>query len=189
MLKYKCEYNYEYKRGYEQMALEQLAKKSKKEETTVITARLANSKYNWLKKYCDDLGISINEAINFLLDVEYKEWAKKNKNVIQENEVDISQMTIEEAIRNESENEKDDEIKVNTKVNTNIDTDEIKERFVYEPYMNHDNKVPCPICEKFYSKSNYVRHTNKQHEMTPEEVLTSKIYQDKIKAMLEAKEV
>ena len=155
--------------------LQQFAKKRKKEQTTVITARLPNSKYNLFKKYCDDLGLSINEAINLLIEAELKEV-----DIIIQNEADVNQVTIDDVI-NESEYVEE---KVNTKVNTKVS----EKRFVYEPYMNHENKVACPICEKFYSKSNYVKHAKQQHEMTSEELLTSEIYQDKIKEMIDVKE-
>jgi antitoxin component of RelBE/YafQ-DinJ toxin-antitoxin module len=155
--------------------LQPFAKKRKKEETTVITARIPNSKYELFKKYCEDLGLSINEAINLLVDAELKE-----ADIIIKNEADVNQISIDDVI----EDSKDEEEKLNTKVNTKTNTIEKKERFVYEPYMNHENKVPCPICEKFISKTNYVKHSGKMHEMTAEEVLTSEMYQDKIKEML-----
>jgi len=164
--------------------LQPFAKKRKKEETTVITARIPNSKYELFKKYCDDLGLSINEAINLLVNEELKE-----ADIIIKNEADVNQISIDDVIEKSEYEEEKVNTKVNTKpnikVNTKPNTTVKKERFIYEPYMNHENKVPCPICEKFISKTNYVKHASKMHEMSSEEVLTSEIYQDKIKEMLE----
>jgi hypothetical protein len=152
--------------------LQQFAKKRKKEQTTVITARLPNSKYNLFKKYCDDLGLSINEAINLLIEAELKEV-----DIIIQNEADVNQVTIDDVI-NDS---KDDEEKVNTEVNTKGNN----KRFTTKQYEINE-ELPCPICSTWWKATNYNRHVQK-HVKTRKEIFTNEKYQDKIKAMIEAR--
>lgn len=52
------------------MSLKEIAKKNKKENTGVITARIPNSILERFKKHCSELGISVNEAINHLIKTE-----------------------------------------------------------------------------------------------------------------------
>lgn len=52
--------------------LKAYANTKKNTKTTTITARIPNAKYEAFKEYCDELGISISEAINVLIDSELK---------------------------------------------------------------------------------------------------------------------
>jgi hypothetical protein len=156
--------------------LQQFAKKRKKEQTTVITARLPNSKYNLFKKYCDDLGLSINEAINLLIEAELKEV-----DIIIQNEADVNQVTIDDVINDSKDDEEkvnnEDELEVNTKVNN--------KRFTTKQYEINE-ELPCPICSTWWKATNYNRHVQK-HVKTRKEIFTNEKYQDKIKAMIEAR--
>ena len=103
------------------MALRQYAKKAQKEETTVITARLPQGRYERFKSYCDDLGLSINEAVNLLIEIELKSEAKgENSADIQETQEDKNQVTIDDVINYSSDDEKNMNNKVNNEVNKNV---------------------------------------------------------------------
>jgi antitoxin component of RelBE/YafQ-DinJ toxin-antitoxin module len=170
--------------------LQAFAKKRKKEETTVITARIPNSKYNAFKKYCDDLGLSINEAINILINDELKEASKVNNEIIQDVIDDVNQVTIDDVINSESEvsatvnNEvmADDEKEVNTKVNTKVNAS----RFTYDSF-EIDKQIPCPICNEWFDKSNFARHTKNKHKQSPQQILLNDEYKEQLNNMIESR--
>lgn len=161
--------------------LQQFAKKRKKEQTTVITARIPNSNYKSFKKYCDDLGLSINEAINILVNNELKELTEVSTEVIEDNEIDKNQVTIDDVINNVDE----DESEVNTEINTDKNTKGNNKRFTTKQY-EIDKELPCPICSTWQKATNYNRHV-KNHVTSRKEIFTNEKYQDKIKAMIEAR--
>jgi antitoxin component of RelBE/YafQ-DinJ toxin-antitoxin module len=173
-----------FQRGLGKMGLKQYAKKSKKEATTVITARLRNSRYEWFKKHCEELGLSINEAINLLVDMEYQE---ENVSEIEEQEeVDENQITIDEIIedKNTIVNTKvnnDDKQKVNTKVNTRVNNKSSVKRFTTKHY-EIDKELPCPICVTWQNATNFDRHA-KKHATTRKEIYTDEKHLEKIKIM------
>jgi antitoxin component of RelBE/YafQ-DinJ toxin-antitoxin module len=164
--------------------LQAFAKKRKKEETTVITARIPNSKYNAFKKYCDDLGLSINEAINILINDELKEASKENNKIIQEVIDDANQVTIDDVINDESAVTIESELKVNTKMNTNKNTKSNGSRFTYDGF-EIQGQIPCPICNEWFDKTNFARHTKTKHDSKPIEILLNDEYKNTVKEMIE----
>lgn len=184
-LEYKYEYKNDYKRGLENMAskLQAFAKKRKKEETTVITARIPNSKYNSFKNYCDKLGLSINEAINILINDELKEASKDNNVMNTEMNNDMDQVTIDDVINSDSAVT----IPMNTKVNTNKNTKSSNgSRFTYDGF-EINGQVPCPICNEWFEKSNFARHTKTKHDSKPIDVLLNDEYKEQVNSMIESR--
>lgn len=170
--------------------LQAFAKKRKKEETTTITARVPNGKYNSFKNYCDDLGLSINEAINLLINVELKEASKNNNIVIQDEQHDLNQVTIDDVINDELELNNDDEAKVNTKKNIEVKakkntTSNTEGRFTTKQYQVN-GELPCPICGNWENASNFNRHA-KKHATTSKDIFTNEKYIEKVSAMIEAR--
>jgi antitoxin component of RelBE/YafQ-DinJ toxin-antitoxin module len=82
------------------MSLKQYAKKKKKEKTSVITARIPQTMLEKFKEYCDDLDITINEAINFLikneLENEYKEYTESIQTVVESDDENVFKPETEE---------------------------------------------------------------------------------------------
>jgi len=161
--------------------LEQFARNRRnKEKTEVLTARLPKSLYSEFKYYCDDLGLSISEAVCLLVELE---MSTENSGF---NEI----ATTEEYIKN------DDETKVNTEMNTNVVDEGVKvvekntrqnqtytNRFTTKQFQVN-GELPCPICGEWKKASNFARHA-KGHKIATEEIFTKEEYQDKINAMID----
>jgi antitoxin component of RelBE/YafQ-DinJ toxin-antitoxin module len=163
--------------------LEQFARNRRsREKSEVLTARLPKSLYSEFKTYCDELGLSISEAVCLLVE---REMAGT---IGAANEV----ATTKEYIK------KDDVVEANTETNTKVvekRKDVVKQntrrinsdtkRFTTKQWKI-DDRLPCPICGKWEIAKNYSRHA-KTHEMTTQEIFTSEEYKDKINAMVEEK--
>jgi antitoxin component of RelBE/YafQ-DinJ toxin-antitoxin module len=59
------------------------AKKVNNKTNTTVTARIPAQTYSKFKAFCDSLGLSINEALNLLIENELKNEEQMNKEVIQ----------------------------------------------------------------------------------------------------------
>jgi antitoxin component of RelBE/YafQ-DinJ toxin-antitoxin module len=147
--------------------LKQFARNQRiKENTTVLTARLPESLYGAFKTYCDQLGLSISEAVCLLVE-------REMRGIQGESEV-AAALSIDEDKMN------DDVVKKNTitnKPNTN--------RFTTNQWKVNE-MLPCPICGEWKAASNFSRHA-KHHDITTEEIFTNEKYQEKIGAMMEEK--
>lgn len=156
--------------------------KRRKEKSEVLTARLPHSLYEGFKTYCDDLGLSISEAVCLLVE---REMAGSD-NAFDE----VS--TTKEYINNTYSSE--DEVKTNTKPttsvvrkNTNKNNSNTK-RFTVKQWVVND-KLPCPICGEWKTAGNFLRHA-KTHGMTTEQIFTNEEYKETIELMVaEFKEV
>lgn len=163
--------------------LEQFARnKRRKEKTEVLTARLPKSLYEDFKRYCDELGLSISEAVCLLVEREVTGI---------ESNTEIA-TTIE--IHDEYKVNDDKDIKSTNvyKENTNIvkknanSFNSNTNRFTTKPWQVN-GLLPCPICEEWRASGNFSRHV-KQHGKTTEELFTHEEYKEKIQAMIEEKQ-
>lgn len=116
-----------------------------------LTARIKPSLYNDFKEHCDGLGINISRAIELLIENELNENTKQHTPSI---------------------------TKTNTPSNTNVIQNVNKpkpyntNRFTTTEY-ERENKLPCPVCNKWYSKANFSRHAKTGHSQTTQELLQS----------------
>ncbi|MCR6463200.1 hypothetical protein [Bacillus paranthracis] len=157
--------------------LEQFARnKRRKEKSEVLTARLPHSLYEDFKTYCDELGLSISEAVCLLVEREMT----GSDNAFDE------VATTKEYIKNT--NSSDYEVKTNTKSTTNVVKKNTKEnnsntkRFTVKQWVVND-KLPCPICGEWKTAGNFLRHA-KTHGMTTEQIFTNEGYREKIELMV-----
>lgn len=161
--------------------LEQFARNKRgKEKSEVLTARLPVSLYSEFKKHCDELGLSVSEAVYLLVEREMKG-----------NE---SQSTTNKYI-NDYKND----------VNVNINSDDVVAattetiKKVFKPKQIRrgtttgrftktqwevNGFLPCPICNEWLSGSNFNRHAKTNHDLTTETIFTSDEYKEKILAMI-----
>jgi hypothetical protein len=165
--------------------LEQFARNRRsKEKSEVLTARLPQSLHSDFKKYCDELGLSISEAVCLLVEREMtgvqgasgevsttKEYINNDDVVEVNTETDIN---VVEKKRNV--------VQKNTKENTRKSNSNTG-RFMKKDYEVL-GELPCPVCDQWASSSNFARHANR-HNMTTEQILTSEEYKDKIQSMIE----
>ncbi|WP_242303325.1 hypothetical protein [Bacillus cereus group sp. BfR-BA-01495] len=150
--------------------------KRRKEKSEVLTARLPHSLYEGFKTYCDDLGLSISEAVCLLVE---REMTGENNAF---NEV----ATTKEVINNTDSS--DDEVKVNTKTTTNVVQKNTKKnnsnttRFTVKQWEVND-KLPCPICGEWKASGNFSRHA-KTHGITTEQIFTDERHREKAEEMI-----
>jgi antitoxin component of RelBE/YafQ-DinJ toxin-antitoxin module len=152
--------------------LEQFARNQRrKEQTEVLTARLPKSLYNDFKTRCDELGLSISEAVYLLVEREMKGLDSVS---------DEPATTIEYKMN-------DDVVATNTNVvkkNTRKSKPNTK-RFTTIQWKV-DGQLPCPVCGEWKAAENFSRHA-KVHGMTTDQIFKSEEYEDRIKDMIEAK--
>lgn len=167
--------------------LKQFARKQRiKENTRVLTARLPENLYGQFKMYCDDLGLSISEAICLLVEREVASL---------QSESEVS-ATIENKMNDDVVELNTDEYNKTAKMNTNKYTKNTNvvdkntstskantKRFTVKQF-EVNGELPCPICGEWKAASNFSRHA-KGHESTTEEIFTNEKYKEKLKAMME----
>lgn len=141
--------------------LEKFAKEKEKEEKKdkPFSVRVPTSFYNQFLEHINGLGLNLNESIYLLM--------RKELNGGEESNTDVAQKYDKANIR--GTHDKPKEIGNSVKVGKKIGG---KGRFTVEPWLTTDDQLPCPLCEKWYSRSNFSRHARKAHDMTTEELLT-----------------
>lgn len=154
--------------------LEQFARNRRgKEKTEVLTARLPQSLYSDFKVHCDELGLSISEAVYLLVEHEM-------------NGLESAYSEVATTAEKPNEYKKNDDVVV---ANTNVVKKVTKrstsntKRFTTKQWQV-DDRLPCPICDKWELAKNYSRHA-KSHEMTTKDIFTKEEYKDKINVMIE----
>ena len=148
-----------------------------KERTEVLTARLPASLYKSFKNYCDDLGLSISEAVYLLIDREMKGIESANSEI---------STTIEYK-------KDDDVVDTNTKVVDEerivVKKNTIRKRLNTSRFTTTqwrvDGELPCPICKEWRNASNFSRHVKEQHNMTTEQIFTNEEFKEKVNTMVE----
>ncbi|MCQ6281059.1 hypothetical protein [Bacillus sp. EB600] len=160
--------------------LEQFARnRRKKEETEVLTARLPKSLYSDFKDYCDQLGLSISEAVYLLVEREMSGSPKEN----------TSKLNISKPKENTTDDKTIDVVvEPSTKATTQVfkeiaaSKEATKSRFTAKSW-EVDGKLPCPKCNQWVSASNFSRHA-KQHGTTTQEIFTNERYKERIDRMI-----
>lgn len=157
--------------------LERFARGPKgKERTEVLTARLPASLYKEFKAYCDDLGLSISEAVYLLVDREMKGIESAESEISTTIEYKMNDGVVDEGVSIVKKNT--NVLKKNTqRKQTNIS------RFITKDWWV-DGELPCPICGEWKNAKNFSRHAKEQHNMTTEQVLTNEEYKEKANAMV-----
>lgn len=162
----------EKKMGY----LEQFAKdRRSKGKTEVLTARIPESLYKNFKDYCDNLGLSMSQAVYLLV--------KREMTAIEtETQDDESELYTNVYKVN------DDDDKTNHSVvcsNTNVYKSTTKSttlRFTTKRWQVN-GELPCPICGEWASSSNFSRHA-KQHGSNTHSIFTNETYLIKVNEMI-----
>lgn len=160
--------------------LEKYSKKTRKEESEVLTARLPKSLYKAFQEHCKDLGLSISEGVYLLVREEMSKIEDKPKQLkkdVSENTKIVSKEVTTTTIKPQNE------VKTNTKQSKNESSSNGK--FTVTPY-SIEKLTACPICEAWISRSNFKRHCSDQHDKTPQQIFESE--QNKITALGMVKE-
>ncbi|MBT2734107.1 hypothetical protein [Bacillus sp. ISL-7] len=162
--------------------LEQFAKNSRaKEKTEVLTARIPESLYRDFKDYCDDLGLSISEAVYLLVKREMTGFEKETQDD-------------ESVLYTNENNSNDDEYKKNhfvVETTTNVVKPTTKkistttERFTTKQWQVN-GELPCPKCGEWVSASNFSRHA-KQHGSNTYSIFTNETDLIKINEMIKVR--
>ncbi|MDR7079812.1 copper chaperone CopZ [Neobacillus niacini] len=130
--------------------LEQFAQnRRRKENTTVLTARLQESVYDDFKTYCDELGLyslSISEAVCLLVKGEITGIEGNTETVasiqLAEVNTDDDQMSDDVVVTNTNVYTKNDNVVKKNKSKRKSNT----VRFTTKPFQIN-GQLPCPICE------------------------------------------
>lgn len=144
--------------------LKQFARNTKgKGNTTVLTARLQERTYDAFKAYCDDLGLSISEAVSLLVENELKGTQGEYQTAVTLHEDEYKTNTTASKQKT-----------VTSKQNTN--------RFTTKPFQIQE-ELPCPFCGSWEHNKSFSRHARK-HNTTTKEIFTDDKYKDKIASMI-----
>ena len=139
-----------------------------KEKTEVLTARLPEGLYCDFRSYCDELGISISEAVYLLV----------------QREMDSIERVVNTVPTTDEYTKNDDVVTTNTTVvkpkprRTGTTTT----RFTTKQWQVN-GELPCPKCNTWVSAANYSRHA-KQHGSNTYDIFTNESYLVKINDMI-----
>lgn len=138
--------------------LDKYARQFKEDRSKVLPIRLPENLYHQFQQRCDALGLSMSEAGYLLIREELESYVYASTT----NEVAATTLKAQESIQTEHIS--------NTKPTTNV-------RRMSSPSVRWTsskyevlNELPCPICDNWYSKTNFARHA-KSHNMTTQELL------------------
>jgi antitoxin component of RelBE/YafQ-DinJ toxin-antitoxin module len=161
--------------------LKQFARNQRiKENTIVLTARLPESLYGVFKTYCDQLGLSISEAVCLLVEREVT-CLQSESEIASTFDTDVYQTNDDVVVANTEKSEENTNV-----VKTNTSKGKSNTVRFTTNHWKVNEMLPCPICGEWKAASNFSRHA-KQHDTTTEEIFTNKKYQEKIEAMIEEK--
>ncbi|WP_050183973.1 hypothetical protein [Domibacillus robiginosus] len=150
--------------------LEQFARnKRRKEPSTVLTARLPDSLYENFKEHCDELGLSMSEAIYLLV----------------EREITVNQKTGKESAAYISKHiQSGEEAATNTRpvIKDTIKMQTNTKRFTVKQW-EVDRELPCPICNSWSNAGNFSRHA-KKHYTNTQAIFTNQEYIKKADEMV-----
>lgn len=158
--------------------LKQFARKRNREETEVLTARLPKSLYKDFKRYCDELGLSISEAVFLLVEREMKE-APPQQEPPKETNGNLKHL------HKNNDNRIDDVVTTNT-IEYKPKTPKRQgttTRFTTKKWVI-EGELPCPICRQWVSASNFSRHA-KQHNTITKDIFTDESYLEIVDEMIQ----
>lgn len=195
------------------VSLKKYARIQKNTETEMLTARIPKEVYMAFKEHCKGLGLTITDGVYYLMVEEMQRLEEEKKRagasshieeIIQSNTEDIRKHTeaiqsitidsqqLESVLQEASaalEGSKpaaSKHIEVHLqparKKNTNAGKGNGKD--ITKPY-EIEGKVPCPICKKWASASNFARDHAKKHGTSTIDIYTGLL--DEIKAMYREK--
>ncbi|WP_046176241.1 ribbon-helix-helix protein, CopG family [Domibacillus indicus] len=153
--------------------LEKFARnKRRKEPSTVLTARLPESLYEQFKEHCDELGLSISEAIYLLVQREITENMKFTEGSPEYND---------EYMKNNHAVVKNTDPIIKHTGRGTVNT----KRFTVKQW-EVEGELPCPICGSWVGSSNFARHA-RQHNATTKEIFTNEEYLQEVRDMMQQK--
>lgn len=160
--------------------LEQFARNRRRSERTkVLTARIPESLYDSFQDYCDDLGLSLSEAVLLLVEREMEGFEGSYNEVTTTIEYEVKHDELE---RNSNE----DEI-VKPKKNVVKNTSETGAGRFTTTRWKVNKMLPCPLCRDWKSASNFKRHVEDTHDLVPEQIFTNPEYVEIADRMVEEK--
>lgn len=143
--------------GYLQSFARDKKQRRKKKQFPV---RLPENLYTEFKTYCDNLGLTINEAIHLLIQ---QELEQSNDQKFKKSDItNQSTYSIQKKSPSSPKNKKGN-------------------RFSTAPW-SVESQLPCPLCREWKSKSNFNRHTQTHHQLSSQEILEK--YSDIAKEMI-----
>lgn len=170
--------------------LKQFARNKRgKEPTKVLTARLPVSLYDAFQEHCDQLGLTLSEAIYLLVEKEVEAVQVETRSLPEtaETNKDEKMMNTSEYKENKVSAETNTStVKTKPKrsqTNTNKAGENTK-RFVVKPFVV-DGDLPCPICDRWYSQANFARHSKEKHDVKTEELYNQNM--DKVQEMIQTR--
>lgn len=160
--------------------LEQFAKNRRStEKTEVLTARIPESLYKDFKDYCDDLGLSISQAVYLLVQ-------REMTGIEAETQDDESPLYTNVYKTNDDDYKKNHSVVDST---TNVVKQTTKRistntaRFTTKKWQVN-GELPCPKCGEWVSASNFSRHA-KQHGSNTHSIFTNETYLIKVNEMIQ----
>ena len=154
--------------------LKQFARKpGKGVKTETITSRVPTEIYDQFKRHCDNLGLSLSEAVYLLVKRETELISKGiQENTYEKQTVSIpskNEDVLELSFDDKAINSKNDMISNLKTTDTNKKSSSKAAPRSLKKQFELDGKVPCPICNTWQSSANFSRHA-KSHNKTTEEI-------------------
>ena len=152
-----------------------------KEKTEVLTARLPKSLYKDFKNHCDELGLSISEAVCLLVDREMTTNDSRNEVAAT---LEMAEVTTNDVEAKQSVVEANTKKSIAPRKKSSSNTS----RFTTNQWKVND-MLPCPICGIWENNKNYSRHLKKKHDenLTTQMVFSEITYSEKIESMVAEK--
>jgi antitoxin component of RelBE/YafQ-DinJ toxin-antitoxin module len=148
--------------------------KRNKGKTEMLTARVPEKAYNEFKNHCEELGLSISEAVNLLINKELlsiEEELEEEEIQNNTNEIDNDHKLITFAINSNHHNSGNDK---KSNIKKNIEESKVQSssgRFTTTRWKVQE-ELPCPLCDMWVSSANFARHA-KSHGTTTKEIFTT----------------
>lgn len=139
-------------------------KKEVSKKGKLIGAKVTQEEYDLFNLRCEELGLSVSDALRIFVQSEIK---NVEQNVKQNSEQNVKQ-------EDKQEVKQEDKQKVKPSVKQG--------RFNLKEYSK-GGKTPCPSCNTWVTTGNYSRHC-KTHDTTSEQLIMSNL--DKVREMLKA---
>lgn len=157
--------------------------RKEKSKSVVVTGRVSEDVYNKFKEICDSAGFSVSEAVRLLV---------------------INEVTPKKHVSQQESKPRPEPSSVATPhyepkpLQSDMKPPQPKPIKSFNPTMNpnnfgrfntnkwkFNNMLPCPICNKWVSATNFSRHAKVNHDnSTTEEIFTT--YADKADEMVQA---
>jgi hypothetical protein len=160
--------------------------KRSKEKTEVLTARLPKSLYAEFKGYCDELGLSISEAVSLLVDREVNTGNARNESAVSV-EVAESYTTDDEPIHKVIVANPPSIKKVASQSKPTANRSKTNTSRFTTNQWKVNAMLPCPICDEWFNNKNFARHVKSHDFDSTQSLLTEVTYQQKLDLMVAAK--